>query len=48
MFFNQKNFFNNLFEVSGEGQADFSLSREPDAGLNPRTLRSGSELKEEA
>ena len=24
----------------GEGEADFLLSKEPNAGLNPRTLRS--------
>ena len=26
--------------VEGEGEAGFLLSREPDAGLDPRTLRS--------
>ena len=26
--------------TEGEGEADFQWSREPDAGLNPRTLRS--------
>ena len=25
--------------AEGEGEADSPLSREPDAGLNPRTLR---------
>jgi len=29
----------------GEGIADSLLSREPHMGLNPRTLRSGPELK---
>ena len=31
---------------AGEGEVDSPLSREPDAGLDPRTLRSWSELKE--
>ena len=34
--------------AEGEGEADSPLSREPDAGLNPRTLRSGPELKADA
>jgi len=29
----------------GEGEAGFPLSREPDAGLHPRTLGSRPELK---
>ena len=29
----------------GEGEAGSLLSREPDSGLDPRTLRSGPELK---
>ena len=32
-------------EGEGESQADSTLSREPDAGLDPTTLRSRSELK---
>jgi len=32
----------------GEGEADSPLSREPDAGLNPRTLGSWPELKADA
>ena len=28
-----------------QGQVDFTLSGEPDAGLNPRTMRSGPEPK---
>jgi len=32
----------------GEGEADSLMSREPDAGLNPRTLRSWPELKADA
>jgi len=32
----------------GEGEAGFLLSREPDAGLDPRTLGSGPEPKADA
>jgi len=32
----------------GEGEAGFPLSREPDAGLDPRTLRSQPESKADA
>jgi len=32
----------------GEGEAGFPPSREPDAGLNPRTLGSGPEPKADA
>ena len=32
-------------EVEGEGEAETPLSREPEAGLNPRTWRWWSELK---
>ena len=32
-------------EVDGKGDADFPLSREPDMGLDPRTLRSQPEPK---
>ena len=35
-------------ELGAEGEADSLLSREPDAGLYPRTLRSGLELKTDA
>ena len=33
---------------TAEGEADSLLSGEPDVGLNPRTLRSWSELKADA
>ena len=32
----------------GEGEVGFPLSREPDLGLNPRTLGSSPELKADA
>ena len=32
-------------EGIAEGEAGFPLSREPDVGLDPRTLGSGPELK---
>jgi len=32
----------------GEGEADSLLSKEPDRGLDPRTLRSSPELKADA
>ena len=35
-------------EAEEEGEADFSLSKEPDAGLNPRTPGSWHELKADA
>ena len=31
--------------AEGEGQADSPLSREPDAGLDPKTMRSRPEPK---
>jgi len=31
--------------AEGEGQSDSPLSREPDGGLHPRTLKSWPELK---
>ena len=34
--------------TEGEGEADSPLSREPNMGLDPRTLRSRSELKADA
>ena len=34
--------------AEGEGEADSPLSKEPDAGLNPRTLRSWAEPKADA
>jgi len=34
--------------AGGEGEADSPLSREPDVGLSPRTLRSCPELKADA
>ena len=34
--------------AEGEGEADFPLSREPDAGLDPKTLRSWPEVKADA
>ena len=35
-------------EAEGEGETDTPLGREPDVGLDPRTLRSWPELKAEA
>ena len=35
-------------EAEKKGEAGFPLSRKPDTGLNPRTLRSGPGLKAEA
>lgn len=35
-------------EDEGKGEADFPLSREPDAELNPRTLGSWPEPKADA
>ena len=34
--------------AEGEGETDSPLSREPDLGLDPRTLRSGPEPKADA
>ena len=35
-------------EAGGEREAGFPLSREPDVGLDPRTLRSRPELEADA
>ena len=41
----ERNYKQGEWEAKGEGEADSSLSREPHAGIHPRTLGSGSELK---